>query len=102
MPEALFPGQTVKAATTFRNEEGKPFDPHTVTFNIAHLVGGQWSVQQYAPTRLSLGVYTLEFVLVVGGTWWYRNIGLNEANEVMAVSQAPFEVEPETPFTSLA
>jgi hypothetical protein len=98
VPKPLLVGQTVKATTTFKTEAGTVFDPHSVVFNIADPTG---KVTAYsAPQHVSTGVYAEEFVLTTGGTWWFRNEGLDETGAVVAVDQAPFEVESERPFTS--
>lgn len=96
MAKPLIEGQTVDAITTFRNKKGEVFDPFSVRFNIEDSKG---AVTVYeATTRLSEGVYSQNFVLTSGGTWWFRNEGLDSDGNVVAVDQEPFEVESKRPF----
>jgi hypothetical protein len=92
----LIEGQTVDVTTTFRDKTGKVFDPFAVRFNIEDSKG---AVTVYTETtRLKEGVYSQEFVLTSGNTWWFRNEGLDSDGNVIAVDQEPFEVESKRPF----
>lgn len=98
MAKPLIEGQTVAAITTFRNKAKAVFDPVAVRFNIEDSLGGVTVYED--TTRLSEGVYSRDFVLTSGGTWWFRNEGLDSDGNVIAVDQEPFEVESKRPFKS--
>jgi len=83
-------GEEVRLSCTFRDEEGNPTNPTTVTFKV---IDGDGVETVYdSPVEERTGVWYQVITLTCSGTWRYRCEG---TGVLVAVSQKSFGVAPD-------
>jgi len=87
---SFFIGQLLRVATTWTNEAGETFNPHSCAFSIKDPAA---TVSTPSVQHPGLGKYEVHVHLNLGGTWWYRSVALDSEGNEIGADEGPFEVK---------